>query len=918
MLREKIGMIHGKRFMREGSMRKCVLFAFLLCSVIAQGSRWSRTGDMIVAKSGFPTVGFTNSEIMIFGGLGDFQGYEIFDPTAGTWARYTLPSSMDHSMAMLIPDGRALTFDFNDVWLYNPDSAVWVESPGLLPDTWVWKHCATLLKNGDVLCIDYSSDEKCALWDWATNTARAVGSTSTDHQNAVEVMLPSGEVMIMGGRLSAGQIVEIYDPVAETWRTAPQMSVSRKQFVGTLLRPPYQQVLVAGPDKDCELYDPLSNSWSSTGDMNIHDRDTPAMALLPSGKALMIGGNSERTCELYDPASRTWSMTDTMKVGRDHLSAAILPTGKVLAIGRFSGPNPDTCEIYDPSDGVWTGKPSLNVARSVHTVTPLPIVHTSNCSTTVLVVGGGDGSGNALKSCELYNYTEEDVQLTGELNIGRCSHATVLLTSGLILTTGGGTSLGLGELSSCELFTPISGSWASTGDLATARFDHTATLLPDGTVLVTGGDCATGSMTSCEVYSGGSWSGTGNMATDRARHSAVLLPDGRIMVIGGFTSGGTTNSCEIWNGSTWSGAASMSTPRFFHTTTVLQSGKVLVTGGRGDTPTALASCELYDPAANTWSSEADLNEARYFHNSTILYSGLVLVTGGWNGSDYTASCEMWDPAAEWDEGTDTHGWKVTASLGAARGYHSSALIPDEKPYVLVIGGTNSSAPLNSIEEYDVGLGYLRSWQSTITNQKPVTEVSSSMHIEGTLFRGLSEADGGNHCHIANNDHPIISLVRIGGGNWQGNGGGELLYMPFSHSWDQSHTDVYLPTDAPSGYYRLWSIVNGIPCKWYEECLDVEDSPQSTVHSPQFSVFPNPATHNTVVKFVVRSSQFVEGKSLTLKIHDLSGRVVRTLPFNYSTIQPFNQITVSGLNPGIYFCSVKSGDTELRSKFTIVK
>jgi hypothetical protein len=286
---------------------------------------------------------------------------------------------------------------------------------------------------------------------------------------------------------------------------------------------------------------------------------------------------------------------------------------------------------------------------------------------------------------------------------------------------------------------------------------------------------------------------------------------------------------------------------------------------------ALASCEIYDPVVGSWTLESNLSDARYLHNTTLLYSGLVLATGGHNGTGYLSSCEIWDPGV-CDPVTDKHEWKEVAPLVTGRGYHSSVLIPDIHPYILVVGG-NDGAYIDAIEEYDVGLGYLNSWHSTITNYPSVTHVSGSMNIEGRLFRGVSEADGGNHCHAMSNDHPIISLVRIGGGNWQGNGGGEIMYVPSSHEWDETHTNVDL-SDTASGFFRLWSIVNGIPCRWYDECLGVENSPQSTVHSPQLTIFPNPSTSDAGVSFGFKLST-MDGRPLTLSIYDLSGRVVRS-------------------------------------------
>jgi hypothetical protein len=512
----------------------------------------------------------------------------------------------------------------------------------------------------------------------------------------------------------------------------------------------------------------------------------------------------------------------------------------------------------------------------------------------------------------VYNYSLEQIAATGSLNHARSHHTAVLLADGKVLVAGGkdGTAL-----ATSELFEASTEMWTPTGALNNARYDHTATFLKDGRVLVTGGDSGSGELASCEAYGSGTWTPTGNMKNARTYHSAVLLLDGNVLVIGGKTSSGATVSCEIWNGTSWSDAGPMATARYWHTTTLLQSGKVLVTGGTSDGSTPVATCEIYDPIGDSWSAEATLHHARYLHNSVLLYSGLVMTTGGHDGSSYLSSSEVYDPA--------THKWKddTTAVLATPRTYHSSVLVPDTMPFVLAIGGQDGSGYLNSIEEYDVGLGYRSIWQSTITNHPSVVQMSDSMHIEGTLFRGVSEADGGNYCHIGSNDHPIISFVRIGGGNWQGNGGGEILYMPLSSSWDTAHTDIHPEISDFEGHYRLWSIVNGIPCRWYRECepLGTEErsNSQLSIGNRQVSVYPNPSTTQSGAHFRFGLSTVDHGPS-TLTIYDLAGRLVRSLPIHHS---PF---TIHELKPGIYFYKINchselvSESHTIKGKFTVVE
>jgi hypothetical protein len=693
------------------------------------------------------------------------------------------------------------------------------------------------------------------------------------------------------------------------------MDIPRHLFVGIRLHPPWNQILVAADRQATsatELYT-YGGTWTNTsGELNFdYPRETPAMVMLPNGKPILMGGGggfvipTTNECEIYDPNSGTWSPTTPMNRPRGHFNATILYTGKVIAIGGYldRAAEPDlanaSAEIYDPAVGIWTTMPSIPENKKGHTATLLPIIPTNNCSTNVIIVGGENEDGYS-SACVLYNYSLESVMLTGSLGTARAYHTATLLPTGKVLVVGGTNG---NALTSCEIYDVNTESWSPADSMSNPRFNHTATLMSDGSVLVTGGENDVGVINSCEryVYGTNSWTSIPNMNEFRVHHTAVMLRDGRIMVIGGEdVYGMPLNSCEIWDGSSWTRVNSMSEARAQHTAVLLQSGKVLVIGGRG-TSGPLTSCEIYDPATGEWSFEANLNTARYLHTSTLMYSGLVVVIGGYNGTNYLSSCEVYDPA--------THEWTVSTSASIPRAFHNACIIPDVQPYILAIGGYNGNF-LNSVEEYDIGLGYQRNWQSIITNYPSVTHISNPMNIEGELFRGVSEADGGNHCHVMSSDHPIISLLRVGGGNWQGNGGDALLYMPLSSSWSDVHTTVEPEITNIKGYYALWSIVNGIPCKWYEECASEEET-ETKDTSCEAQVYPNPSRGNIFLKLVNITGD------ITIDIYDCSGRLVSSKK-QIASNKEQEIVKIDRLKPGIYFYRIKSNNFMYKGKFTVLR
>jgi N-acetylneuraminic acid mutarotase len=906
--------------------KRWMIVLFILAARIVEGAneRWSWTGSLNFQRRGFQGAMLTDGRFIAIGGLGDENGYEIFDPSTGTWVRGSLPREGDHAIAILLPNGKVLYISTHStfIFLYDPFTETWDTSAVFCPSFWGERMGATLLQDGTVLLM-HDVGGNCALYYCDGDSIRGTAPTNRIHATGVEVLLPSGEVLVAGGGVSAEDrvSVEIYDPVGGIWSPADEMTYRRVGHVGVLLPSPWNKVLVAGrkgTNVPCELFDIDSKTWKTTGSLNRGGRGVGTMVLLPCGEPMIIGGwsenGTERSCERYNPDDETWEYTDSMKVPRHHSSSGILVTGKVLAVGCWAGVQPDDrgVEIYDPSEPSWETKGILLKARKAHTVTPLPIISTENCSTNVLIVGGEDGNGVALNSCELYNYAFKRTLFAGPLNEARTHHATILfppdISPSKVITIGGKNSGG--PIKSCEIYNIADDEWTFTDSMNTPRFDHTATLLGDGRILVTGGEGA-GILNSCEIYSGDSWTEISPMSTRRTQHTAVLLLDGRVLVIGGRTPSGPTNKCEIWNGSNWESAPSLINARYLHTAIVLQSGKVLVIGGRNATG-ALSSCEIWDPnGEGNWEEEGKLNQARYAHNSILLYSGLVLTIGGYDGTNYLGSCEIWDPAAERDtiaEDIFVHKWKFSAELEVARAYHASVLIPTDRPYVFSIGGETNGPVNNRIDWWDVGLGYRKEWQSTINSHPSITEISSPMYIRGNLFRGVSEADGGNYCHIVSSDHPIMTLLRIGGGNWQGNGGGNVLYMPLSDSWSDKHTNIYPPVNL-DGYYRIWAVVNGIPTKWYEECrIKIEEETEETNLGIIYELFPNPSLNGSI-KLKIRNVK----ERMVIKIYDCTGRIAQRIVNNIGN----KEIKIGNLRSGIYFYRIEGKTFTKKGKFIVL-
>jgi hypothetical protein len=98
-------------------------------------------------------------------------------------------------------------------------------------------------------------------------------------------------------------------------------------------------------------YDPSTRRWSRTGG--------PAIAPLPGGRALIVGGGGSNygcsgdlvSAELYDPTTGRWTPAASMSTTRAEHTATLLHDGRVLVAGGRMGCQPNGGEMYNPTTG---------------------------------------------------------------------------------------------------------------------------------------------------------------------------------------------------------------------------------------------------------------------------------------------------------------------------------------------------------------------------------------------------------------------------------------------------------------------------------------------------------------------------------------------------------------------------------------
>jgi len=192
---------------------------------------------------------------------------EIYDPANPGWtATAPMSNPSDYPPAVLLYDGRVL----RSWWppqLYDVSAGTWTTTGAMVQTNRFWPgHC--------------------------------------DHSL---VVLPDGRACAVGiyrGALSDPSMIELYDPATETWSLGANATVTRSQPEVVML--PTGQVLVAGgrledpgqpvPTNEwnqtrlADLYDPASNGWRRCADMKWFREYHAVTVLVPDGRVVTTAG----------------------------------------------------------------------------------------------------------------------------------------------------------------------------------------------------------------------------------------------------------------------------------------------------------------------------------------------------------------------------------------------------------------------------------------------------------------------------------------------------------------------------------------------------------------------------------------------------------------------------------------------------
>ena len=609
---------------------------------------------------------------------------DIYDRARGGFTRLdaTTGAARRRHTATTLGDGRVLLVggdgSVKSTEIFDPDRAELVAAaPLATPHA---GHTATLLRDGLVLIAGGDTGGKkgedpastghqaADLFDprYGTMTTLKMRERREGH---TATLLPSGEVLLVGGAGSAGATAEVFDPALKKFTAIERPS--HPHFGGqtaTLL--PSGDVLIVGgyatldhqlTAADAEIYALGTSEYPKTATTMKVARAHHTSTRLRSGEVLVIGGADDEeaiSAELYDPGTDSFSAASVNPLlQRAYHTATRLPAGQVLVVGgstlvdlKETPTVLDSAALYEPASGFRRVKARLSTARIHHAATPL-------LTGEVLITGGDDEHGSTTQLCEIYNFEQDRFRSTTKrMTIARAHHTATRLPSGEVLIVGGTSktdesAMKADELGSAEIYSPLTGEFRPTGALVGSLAPagkSTATLLPSGEVLILGAgtpelyDPATGSFR-VNVNA----SGTAPMFSG---HTATLLPSGRVFIADGVA---LPRLYEPISGEFLAiPAPDMQGIRSNANATLLASGEVLVAGGDNKNALALSTTRrwretpstLFQPQILAVQASVRSGEAATITGS---FGAIGLDFGGGNSGSATSTAPIavWMPEA---------------------------------------------------------------------------------------------------------------------------------------------------------------------------------------------------------------------------------------------------------------------------------
>ncbi|MFK5954915.1 MAG: kelch repeat-containing protein [Planctomycetota bacterium] len=438
----------------------------------------------------------------IFTGMSDATGrYSIsltipnnpaFLDSTAYWQGWTEPGTSGTGRYDDFSNLRAMSLNNAARW-QSTENAVPVASANLAFSTW-----ETGSENGNptrlfvcgggpALLVDastaYTTLNQCWEVDGVTGLHTLLPGTMNESRAFHNlVQLQDGRFMAIGGitgPFGSGsnfftqvlRTCEIYDPVAGTWTTTPNMAKFRAGSTSFVM--PDGRVLVAGGTegnnahelhdvadllgtalKTTEIYNPTTNTWSS-GPIMSEFKAGAMSVVLADGRWLVSGGITHTSLfglpipdfsnnqQIYNPTTNSWSNTGNLKAKRALGGMTLMDNGQVFIAGGGGGdifnigPIKKT-ETYNPATGSTTTRPNLSIESAFNTCVALP-------GNVVMIIGGAKGDlidPIPLNNTWFYTHASATITAGPAMTEAHAGGVVVQLEDGTVYVGGGESNSG--------------------------------------------------------------------------------------------------------------------------------------------------------------------------------------------------------------------------------------------------------------------------------------------------------------------------------------------------------------------------------------------------------------------------------------------------------------------------------------------
>lgn len=302
--------------------------------------QWSAGSDMPV-PSGWSASVVQHDKIYVFGGATKDREHvdvlQIYDPVSDQWdLSKSTPLNLRYEHAACAVNGKIYTFggaaeypdQVNDnIKVYDPETDIWKDHGKM---TFPRNAFSTVAYDGKIYLLGGVSNEL---------------SSTAAYNRKIHLLEGKSNELISGADIL--DLVEVYDPEANSWETLAPMPGPRAYFsacmangkiyaIGGICKFP-----ILGLTSILE-YDPLSDTWEEKQPLS-KGRYLPSTCVI-NGKIFCIGGNptdlaanGSTAVEVYDPAKDSVYQAISMEFARYAASSAVID-GKIIILGGCNGP----------------------------------------------------------------------------------------------------------------------------------------------------------------------------------------------------------------------------------------------------------------------------------------------------------------------------------------------------------------------------------------------------------------------------------------------------------------------------------------------------------------------------------------------------------------------------------------------------